>query len=113
MLFEHPVIAGLAKKYGKTPAQVLLRWATQRGLAVIPKSNNPERLKQNLEVTGFDMEKAENTLEDDDKALANYIVPTLQKGVKTIRKKPAGPWLKFRIWYNPYRMVRPVPSLAT
>ena len=59
VLFEHPAVTDIAKKYNKTPAQVLLRWATQRGLAVIPKSNNQERLKQNLEVTGFDMEQAE------------------------------------------------------
>lgn len=59
VLFEHKVITDLATKYKKTPAQVLLRWSTQRGLAVIPKSNNPERLKQNLEVTGFDLEKSE------------------------------------------------------
>jgi D-xylose reductase len=55
VLFEHPVVTEIAKKHNKTPAQVLLRWATQRGLAVIPKSNNPERLQQNLEVTNFDL----------------------------------------------------------
>lgn len=59
VLFEHPVITAAAKKHGRTPAQVLLRWATQNGLAVIPKSNNQERLKQNLEVTTFDLEKSE------------------------------------------------------
>jgi len=59
VLFEHPKVTDFAKKYNKTPAQVLLRWATQRGLAVIPKSNNQERLKQNLEVTSFDLEKDE------------------------------------------------------
>ncbi|EHK96287.1 NAD(P)-linked oxidoreductase [Glarea lozoyensis ATCC 20868] len=59
VLFEHPVITKLADKYKKTPAQVLLRWATQRGLAVIPKSNNATRLEQNLSVTSFDLEKEE------------------------------------------------------
>lgn len=59
VLFEHDAVTTIAKKHSKTPAQVLLRWATQRGLAVIPKSNNPQRLQQNLEVTGFDLEKAE------------------------------------------------------
>jgi D-xylose reductase len=59
VLFEHPVITKLAEKYKKTPAQVLLRWATQRGLAVIPKSNNATRLEQNLSVTSFDLEKEE------------------------------------------------------
>ncbi|KKK23371.1 putative D-xylose reductase (Xyl1) [Aspergillus rambellii] len=58
-LFEHSVIKSLADKYGKTPAQILLRWATQRGIAVIPKSNNPTRLAQNLDVTGFDLEAGE------------------------------------------------------
>ncbi|KAL5339106.1 NADP-dependent oxidoreductase domain-containing protein [Aspergillus crustosus] len=58
-LFEHDTITSLAKKYGKTPAQILLRWATQRKIAVIPKSNNPARLAQNLDVVGFDLEAGE------------------------------------------------------
>ncbi|KAG8704673.1 NAD(P)H-dependent D-xylose reductase (XR), partial [Ceratobasidium sp. 394] len=37
------------------PAQVLLRWASQRGIAVIPKSNNQGRLEQNLASTDFDL----------------------------------------------------------
>jgi D-xylose reductase len=59
LLFDHPTIVEVAKKHNKTPAQVLLRWATQRGLAVIPKSNNPERLKQNLAITDFDIAQAD------------------------------------------------------
>ncbi|KAH0606649.1 uncharacterized protein H6S33_003483 [Morchella sextelata] len=58
-LFENNIIKDIAKKVGKTPAQVLLRWSTQRGLAVIPKSNAQERLLQNLDVTGWDLEKAD------------------------------------------------------
>ncbi|GES60386.1 D-xylose reductase [Aspergillus terreus] len=58
-LFEHDVVKAVADKHGKTPAQVLLRWSTQRGIAVIPKSNNPTRLSQNLEVTGWDLEQSE------------------------------------------------------
>jgi D-xylose reductase len=57
VLFEHPTVVKIAEKHKRTPAQVLLRWATQRGLAVIPKSNNPKRLQQNLEVTDFDLDK--------------------------------------------------------
>jgi diketogulonate reductase-like aldo/keto reductase len=59
VLFEHPVVVAIAEKHKKTPAQVLLRWATQRGLAVIPKSNNPERLHANLDVTSFDLSESE------------------------------------------------------
>ncbi|KAJ5106329.1 hypothetical protein N7456_003004 [Penicillium angulare] len=58
-LFEHDVIKGIADKYSRTPAQVLLRWATQRKVAVIPKSNSPTRLAQNLQVTDFDLEAGE------------------------------------------------------
>lgn len=54
-LFEHEDILSIAKKHGKSPGQVLLRWATQNGLAVIPKSNKTERLVQNLNVNDFDL----------------------------------------------------------
>ncbi len=59
LLMEHSAIKSIAEKHGKTPAQVLLRWSTQRGVAVIPKSNNQERLAQNLDVCNFDMAKDE------------------------------------------------------
>lgn len=58
-LFEHDVVKSAAAKHDKTPAQILLRWATQRDIAVIPKSNNPARLAQNLDVTGWSLEQAE------------------------------------------------------
>ncbi|KAK9313834.1 NADP-dependent oxidoreductase domain-containing protein [Lipomyces starkeyi] len=52
--FKEPVIRELCKKYGdKTPAQILIRWSLQQGLVPIPKSNNPERIKANLDVFGF------------------------------------------------------------
>lgn len=58
-LFEHSDICGIATAHKKSPAQVLLRWATQRGLAVIPKSNKTERLLANLTVNDFDLSAAE------------------------------------------------------
>ena len=59
LLMEHATIKKIAEKHGKTPAQILLRWATQRNVAVIPKSNNQDRLAQNLDVTSFDLSKDE------------------------------------------------------
>lgn len=59
LLFDHATVKTIAEKYSKTPAQVLLRWATQRGVSVIPKSNNQNRLAQNLDVTSFDLEESE------------------------------------------------------
>jgi len=54
-LLNHNGITSIAHSHGKTPAQVLLRWATQRGIAVIPKSNNHQRLIQNLDSTDFNL----------------------------------------------------------
>lgn len=59
LLFEHDAVKSIAEKHGKTPAQILLRWATQRNIAVIPKSNNPGRLAQNLDVLGWDLDAKE------------------------------------------------------
>jgi len=59
LLFNHEVINKIAQAHGKTGAQVLLRWATQRGISVIPKSSSEGRLKQNLAVTDFDLTKEE------------------------------------------------------
>ncbi|KAH3686156.1 hypothetical protein WICPIJ_002865 [Wickerhamomyces pijperi] len=58
-LFDHELIKSIAKAHGKEPSQILLRWVTQRGLAVIPKSSNPERLLQNLQVENFDLTEDE------------------------------------------------------
>ncbi|KAI0675285.1 D-xylose reductase [Trametes maxima] len=48
-LFAHPTVTALALAHACTPAQVVLRWATQRGLAVIPKSDTVEQMRENLE----------------------------------------------------------------
>lgn len=54
-LMQDQEIVRIAKKVGKQPSQVLLRWATQRGLAVIPKTIRAEVLAQNLDCTSFDL----------------------------------------------------------
>ena len=59
LLFDNTTVKSIADKHSKTPAQTLLRWATQRGIAVIPKSNNQGRLAQNLDVTSFDLSTGE------------------------------------------------------
>ncbi|HEY0694546.1 MAG TPA: aldo/keto reductase [Kribbella sp.] len=52
-LLKHPAVVKAAEAHSKTPAQVVLRWHVQQGIVPIPKSANPERLRQNLEVFDF------------------------------------------------------------
>lgn len=59
LVLEHDTVKAIAKTHDKSPAQIILRWATQRKIAVIPKSNNVERLKQNLASASFDLTEAE------------------------------------------------------
>ena len=52
-IFTHPVLTEIGKKYGKSAAQVALRWNVQRGVAVIPKSVHKERMEQNMDIWNF------------------------------------------------------------
>lgn len=54
-----PVIVEIADQYGKSPAQTILRWHTQNGFAVIPKSANEGRIKENLNIFDFTLTDAE------------------------------------------------------
>jgi diketogulonate reductase-like aldo/keto reductase len=58
-LLEHPAIVKLAGKYGKTPAQVVLRWHIDHGLSAIPKSVRPERIAENINIFDFVLSKNE------------------------------------------------------
>ena len=52
---REPVIVDIARRLGKTPAQVILRWHVQSGFVPIPKSANEGRLRENLDVYGFEL----------------------------------------------------------
>lgn len=59
-LFEDPVIGAIAQAHNKTVAQIVLRWITQQGaIAPIPRSSNPQRIAQNLDVFDFELSAAE------------------------------------------------------
>lgn len=58
-VFDNPVIHRLAKKYGKSPAQIVIRWHLDSGLVVIPKSITPSRIQENFAVFDFRLEKEE------------------------------------------------------
>jgi methylglyoxal/glyoxal reductase len=54
-----PEIADIARRHGKTPAQVSIRWILQHGVTTIPKSIHPERIAENADVFDFVLSEAE------------------------------------------------------
>ena len=54
-IFTHPVLTTIGQKYGRSPAQVALRWNVQRGVTVIPKSVHKDRMEQNLAIWDFQL----------------------------------------------------------
>ncbi|MBY8880066.1 aldo/keto reductase [Actinacidiphila acidipaludis] len=58
-LLAEPALAAIARRHGRSPAQVVLRWHLQLGTVVIPKSVTPARIRENLDVFGFALDDAE------------------------------------------------------
>ncbi|MGW1075798.1 aldo/keto reductase [Streptomyces sp. NPDC002537] len=56
-LLSDPVIGGIAGRLGRTPAQVVLRWHLQLGNVAIPKSVTPSRIRENIDVFGFELDE--------------------------------------------------------
>ncbi|MER5200571.1 aldo/keto reductase [Streptomyces sp. NPDC002755] len=54
-IFSHPVLSGIGAQHGKSVAQVVLRWLTQRGVVAIPKSVRAERMAENFDVFDFEL----------------------------------------------------------
>lgn len=52
-----PVIREIAGKHGKSPAQVVIRWVLQQGVVAIPKSENPNRIKENIDIYDFELDE--------------------------------------------------------
>ena len=58
-VLEDPVLAEIAERHGRTTSQVVIRWQLQLGNVVIPKSVTPERIEQNFDVFGFELDDGE------------------------------------------------------
>ena len=54
-IFTHPVLTAIGEKYGKSAAQVALRWNMQRGVVVIPKTTHRDRMEQNIDIWDFSL----------------------------------------------------------
>ena len=55
-IFTHPVLTKIGEKYGKSAAQVALRWNVQRGVVMIPKSVHKDRMEQNMDIWDFELD---------------------------------------------------------
>ena len=77
------VLASIGEGYGKTAAQVALRWLTQRGIVAIPKSTHVERMRQNLDIFDFTLTEEEmrkiSTLNQHDAGTVNFSDPQFVK----------------------------------
>ena len=89
-LLAEPVFVELAAKYGKTPAQIILRWHVQMGFAVIPGSRNVAHIRDNLAILDF-------ALSDDDMAR----IAVLDKGVRYYNRTDAQ-LVQFAAWQPAY-----------
>ncbi|MBN9060358.1 MAG: aldo/keto reductase, partial [Rhizobiales bacterium] len=58
-VLDEPVIQDIAGRFGRTPAQVVLRWQIQKGCVAIPKSAHAARIRQNLDIEGFELPEAD------------------------------------------------------
>jgi D-xylose reductase len=58
-VLDQPAVQEAAARHGKTPAQIVLCWALQRGTAIVPKTSRPERLRENLAVFDFELSHEE------------------------------------------------------
>ncbi|MCH4164814.1 MAG: aldo/keto reductase [Lentilactobacillus diolivorans] len=63
LVLDNPMLEKIAKHHGKTPAQIVLRWDIQRGISIIPKSQTPQRIKENAELD-FELSDDEQSMLD-------------------------------------------------
>ena len=82
-IVKSELLAGIGQKYGKSAAQVALRWLTQRGIVAIPKSSHKERMAQNLNIFDFKLTSEEmaqiTTMNQHDTGTVNFQDPQFVK----------------------------------
>lgn len=83
-IFQNEMLAGIGAKYGKTIAQVILRWHIQRGVVIIPKSVRKERIKENSNIWDFELSQ------EDMAKLPKWILVTARSLTISARKLPSG-----------------------
>jgi alcohol dehydrogenase (NADP+) len=91
-LMENPVIREIAGKHKVSPAQVLIAWSLNRDTAVIPKSANKDRIKQNLEAANLRLDDTDMRQIGDIDGSYRFIDGVFFTGIKGAPYKPADLW---------------------
>ncbi|XP_025062397.1 alcohol dehydrogenase [NADP(+)] isoform X1 [Alligator sinensis] len=99
VLLEEPGIKTLAEKYGKSPAQIILRWQAQRNVVTIPKSVTPARILQNRQVFDFSLTEEEMRSISSLNKNWRYIVPMVTVDGKLVARDAGHPHYPFN---DPY-----------
>ena len=86
-IFNQPKLVEISKKYNKTVAQIVLRWAVQRKIVVIPKSDKIERLKENFDLFSFELTQQE--IEG---------INSLNQNLRTINPRLLESWSNFPVF---------------
>lgn len=88
-IFHNDVLLSLAKKHGKSVAQLILRWLTQRGVVAIPKSVHKERIAENFDVFDFELDDADMraiaTLDNKQSAFFDHRDPAMVKMLGNVK----------------------------
>lgn len=88
-IFTNPVLTKIGKKYGKSAAQVALRWNIQRGVVVIPKSTHKDRMEQNIDVWDFELTHGDMrkiaALDLGKSEIVNHYAPAFVKMLHTLK----------------------------
>lgn len=88
-IFTHPVLTKIGEKYGKTAAQIALKWNAQRGVSIIPKSVHVDRMEQNLAIWDFELSdedmKEIDTLTLDHSEIIDHRMPEVVKYIMSVK----------------------------
>ncbi|XP_070820753.1 aldo-keto reductase family 1 member A1-A [Chaetodon trifascialis] len=98
-LLQDPRLGAIAKRYQKTPAQVILRWHVQRGVVCIPKSVTPSRIQQNLQVFDFHLSEEDMKLIESFHRNERFIIPSVERDGKRVWRDAEHPHFPF---HDPY-----------
>lgn len=93
-ILGHPLVTEIARKYSKTPGQILLRHLVQKDITVIPKSGNPKRIKDNISIFDFELSQEDvEKLDSLDKGEEGRIFDFMF--FKGVENHPEYPFTKF------------------